>query len=107
MDPMPGYITKKEAATYSSLKMRMLETLIREGKIRAFRIGRKTTLIEKASFDAFIEANEITPENRLKAKSEIQQLLNRAVDHARNMRARENKSPRSNGGINEKAKRYV
>jgi excisionase family DNA binding protein len=82
MEPEPAYLTIPHASIVSDLKARLLERAVREGWIRAFRIGRKT-LIAKASLDAFIQQHEITPTDRKTAKSELQTLLSRAIEHAR------------------------
>ena len=78
----PGYLTKRHAEIYSDLKTRSLEEAIRKGKVRAFRIGKKT-LIEKASLDDYIQQHELTPTDRQMEKSELQEMLTRAVEHAR------------------------
>ncbi len=78
----PGYITKRHAEIYSDLKSRSLEDAIRKGKLRAFRIGKKT-LIEKASLDDYIHQHEITPKDKQMEKSELQEMLTRAIERAK------------------------
>ncbi len=82
LDLEPGYLTKRHAEIYSDLKPRSLEDAIRKGKLKAFRIGKKT-LIEKASLDDYIHQHEIAPSDRQKEKSELQEMLSRAIEHAR------------------------
>ncbi len=86
MENSPAYFSKKHAEIYSDLKRRSLEDAIRKGKLRAFRIGKKT-LIEKASLDDYIHQHEITLTDRQIEKSQLQNLLARAIDHARKERA--------------------
>lgn len=78
----PGYLSKKHAEIYSDLKTRSLEDAIRKGKLRAFRIGKKT-LIEKASLDDFIQQHEIIATEKHIERSELQEMLARAIEHAK------------------------
>ncbi len=82
MNPEAEYLTKQHAELVFDLKSRKLERAYREGKVRAFRIGRKI-LIEKASIVAWLESNEITPTDRAVTKSALQELMDAAIAHAR------------------------
>jgi hypothetical protein len=82
MEPSPLYLTKAHSCIAFDVKKRMLENAIRAGQVRAFRIGRKI-LIEKASIETWIQSCEITPTDRQIVKSELQQLMDRAIAHAK------------------------
>lgn len=85
MDPEPAYLTKQHASAVYDLKERYLEDAVRKGFVRAYRIGRKV-LIERSSINEWIQSKEITPTDQKVAKSELQTLLSRAIDHARKVR---------------------
>jgi excisionase family DNA binding protein len=77
------YMTKRDAAHgYSGLGELKLGQLIKTGKLRAFRIGKKT-LIRKSDLDAVILAHEITPEIQKQDKNDLQKLTARAIEQAR------------------------
>lgn len=81
MDLEPVYLTKQHASTISSLKQRSLEQAIRNGWVRAFKIGRKV-LIERQSLDDWIRAHEIMPMDKQRERSELQKLVDAAVEQA-------------------------
>lgn len=81
------FMTKHDAAHgYSGLGEPKLQELIRTGKLRAFRIGKKT-LIRKSDLDAVILAYEVTPENRQQEKTDLQALMGKAIEQAKRNRA--------------------
>jgi hypothetical protein len=82
VDVNPAYLTKNHAEIYSDLKKRSLEDAIRKGYLRAFRIGKKT-LIEKISLDEYIRSHEIAATDKQIEKSELQQMLSRAIERAK------------------------
>ena len=54
----PNYLSKNEAATYTSLSTRMLEGAIARHQLRAFRVG-KRVLFLRADLDDFIQRRPI------------------------------------------------
>jgi hypothetical protein len=82
MDLVPVYLTKQHASIISDLKPRMLEAAIRAGHVRAFKLGKKV-LIDKVSLREWIESHEITPVDRQVEKTELAQLMDRAIQIAR------------------------
>jgi excisionase family DNA binding protein len=78
----PGYLTKQHAMVIYDLKKRSIDAAIRAGQIRAFKIGKKI-LLDKASIDEWIQAHEIIASDRQTVKSELQKLMDRAIQHAR------------------------
>ena len=77
-----GYLTKRHGALYADVGIGKLEVAIRVGELRSFRLGRKTLLL-RSDLDEWIARHEMTPIERQASKSELQQLLNRAITHAR------------------------
>ena len=55
----PGYFTKEAAKTYSNLSLRTIEYAISQGKLRAYRVGKKRVLIAREDLDRFIRQREI------------------------------------------------
>jgi hypothetical protein len=82
VDPSPLYLTKQHASVVFDLRTRALERAILAGHIRAFKIGKKV-LLEKASIESWIQSNEITPAERVVVKSALQDLMDRAIAHAK------------------------
>lgn len=82
MNPSSEYLTKPHANEIFDLKPRCLEKLIREGKVKAFKIGRKV-LIERASIVEFIRSHEVTPTQQHIEKSALAELMDRAIEVAR------------------------
>jgi len=85
MNSSPEYLTKRHASIIYDLSNRSLTAAVRRGDIRASRIGRKT-LIEKASIDSWIQGHEITPMERRAQRSELAELMDRAIALARKAR---------------------
>jgi excisionase family DNA binding protein len=50
----PGYLSAKSAATYSGLSIRTVWRLLKDGRLRAFRVGGRV-LIRLADLDAMIQ----------------------------------------------------
>jgi excisionase family DNA binding protein len=61
---------------------RKIEEAVRLGRLRAYRVGKKT-LIRKSDLFAWVMSGEITCEKSQANKTELQQLTDRAVDQAR------------------------
>jgi excisionase family DNA binding protein len=52
-----GYFTKEDAKTYTRLSPRTLEYAVAEGKLRAFKVG-KRVLFAKENLDYFIRQRQ-------------------------------------------------
>lgn len=77
------FLTKASAAKFIDHRdCRILEHAIRTGRLRAFRVGKKT-LIRKAELVAWIEAGEITLTDRAQHKTEQQTRMDRAIEMAK------------------------
>ncbi len=80
--PLSLYLSKADARVEYAFKRKLLDRLIRTGKVRASKVGPKTILIERKSIEEWIASNEITPVDRQVTKSALQDLMDRAIRHA-------------------------
>jgi excisionase family DNA binding protein len=77
------YMTKLSAAAFIDHKNdRKIEEGIRSGQLRAYRIGKKI-LIRKSELIAWVESHEVTRENRKANRTDLQKLVDGAIDQAR------------------------
>jgi excisionase family DNA binding protein len=76
------YMTKTTAAKYIDHNDKKIEELIRSGQLRAYRIGKKT-LVKKSDLERVIAQHEVTREKKQSDKSDLSELVTRAVEAAR------------------------
>jgi excisionase family DNA binding protein len=77
------YLTKLSAAVFIDHKNdRKIEEGIRSGQLRAYRIGKKI-LIKKSELIAWVESHEVTRENREANKTDLQKLVDGAMERAK------------------------
>ena len=76
------YYSVKAASRYAGIGIKKIETAIRTGKLRAYAVGRKR-LVKRSSIDAWIQAGEITRENKEIEKTTLQNLTDKALEQAR------------------------
>ena len=60
MDPVPQWISTKDAAQYLGVNLRTLYRFIDEGELPAYKFGRVIRLL-RADLDVFIEHARIAP----------------------------------------------
>ncbi len=64
------------------IKPRPVRNAIRAGHVRAFKIGKKI-LVERQSLESWIQNHEITPAQIQAERSELQLLMDRAIQYAK------------------------
>lgn len=76
------FMSKTSAAKFiDHADKRIIEQGIREGHLRAFKVGKKV-LVRKSDLIAWIERHEVTREGKQAARTDLQNLVSLAIEKA-------------------------